>query len=82
MNEHQGLPIPEQRGPHKSLIPPPCQPQNLWLCWLHPGEPLPFLLWVAGGQTAQEEGPCEAESTPQEETYKWPVLTTQGVFLS
>ena len=25
---HQGLPIPEQKGPHKGLIPTPCQPQK------------------------------------------------------
>ena len=28
LSVHQGLPIPEQRGPHKGLIPLPCQSQK------------------------------------------------------
>ena len=28
LSGHQGLPIPEQRGPHKGLIPLPCQCQK------------------------------------------------------
>ncbi|CAM9130374.1 unnamed protein product, partial [Rangifer tarandus platyrhynchus] len=62
LSEHQRLPIPEQKGLHKALKSPLCQPQNLRLCWLH------FPLRAARGQAAQDEGPCEAESTPQEET--------------
>ena len=32
---HQGLPTPEQRGPQKALITPPCQPRNLKHSGLH-----------------------------------------------
>ena len=60
LSVHQGLPIPEQRGLHKALILPPCQPRNLKLCCLHPREPLHILLQVARGQAAQQELVYEA----------------------
>ena len=32
LSVHQGLPIPEQRGTHKGLIPTTCHTGNLELC--------------------------------------------------
>ena len=64
LSVHQGLPIPAQRGAHKALIPPPCQPWNLKLGWLHPGETPHILLWVAMGQATQEELLYEAREHP------------------
>ena len=64
LSVHQGLPIPEQRGPHKALIPLLCQPRNLKLCWLHPREPPHILLRIARGQAAQQELVYEAGEHP------------------
>ena len=71
LSVHQGLPIPEQWGPHKGIIPHLVSPGHLSLCWLHPGEPPSGIRGT--GCPKQRLAPMRSESTPQEETCKWPV---------